>query len=239
MRIDVITLFPELIEQFARVGIVGRAFSNGSAELHCWDLRRFAEDRYGHVDDAPYGGGAGMVLQPRPIFRAFHALKDVAGTDFHAVFPTPQGKLFRQEDAERLSKIPHLVFLCGRYKAVDERVRERWIDEELSIGDYVLSGGELATMVILDAVIRLLPGAVNDPESTAGDTFPTGLLDAPYYTRPAEIEGLKVPEILLSGDHQAIAAWRHEQRLQRTRERRPDLYQKYMLELEEHHHGQS
>ena len=174
-----------------------------------------------------------MVIKADPIYQAFEDIHRQRGSRGHRIFVTPQGKLFDQATAERLKDQAHLTILCGRYKGVDERVREELIDEEISIGDYVLSGGELAACVIIDAVVRRLPGAVSDEDSTDSDTFPTGLLDAPYYTRPAVYRGREVPEVLRSGHHAEIEKWRHAQRLERTKERRPDLYARYLKELEE------
>jgi len=239
IRFDLISTFPEFLRAFESTGIVGRAFQRGLAEFQVTDLRDFADDTYRHIDDEPYGGGAGMIIKPDPIFRAFEAVEANAGGRGHRIFVTPQGKPFEQADAERLSGLGHLTFLCGRYKGVDERVREDLIDEEISIGDFVLSGGELAALVIVDAIVRRLPEAVGDRDSTDSDTFPTGLLDAPAYTRPAAYRGRTVPGVLRSGNHGEIEKWRKEQRLARTRERRPDLFQRYLRELEEKSNGQS
>ena len=233
MIIDVITTFPQVMDTFREMGIVGRAFERGLAELKAWDLRDHADDTFRHIDDEPFGGGAGMIIKPDPLFRAFETIEGERGSQGHRIFLTPQGKRLDQQAVERLAAEPHLVLLCGRYKGVDERVRETLIDEELSLGDYVLSGGELAAMVLIDAMVRRLPGAVNDADSTDSDSFPTNLLDAPYYTRPAEYRGMSVPDILRSGHHAEIEKWRHQQRLERTRTRRPDLYERYLSELEE------
>jgi tRNA (guanine37-N1)-methyltransferase len=233
MIIDVITTFPETLNAFREMGIVGRAFENGLAEMKCWDIRDFADDTYKHIDDVPYGGGAGMIIKPDPLFRAFEAVAEYRKNTGHRIFLTPQGKPFQQDDAERLVETPHLVLLCGRYKGIDQRVRDELIDEEISLGDFVLSGGEIAAFAVIDAMVRLLPGAVSDDESTKSDTFPVGLLDAPYYTRPAEYRGIKVPDVLLSGHHAQIENWREQQRLERTKVKRPDLFDRYMRELEE------
>jgi len=233
MIIDVITTFPETLQAFREMGIVGRAFESGLAELKCWDIRDFADDTYKHIDDVPYGGGAGMIIKPDPLFRAFEAIAEHRKQTGHRIFLTPQGKPFQQDDAERLVEIPHVVLLCGRYKGIDQRVRDELIDEEISLGDFVLSGGEIAAFAVIDAMVRLLPGAVSDDESTKSDTFPVGLLDAPYYTRPAEYRGIKVPDVLLSGHHAQIENWREQQRLERTKVKRPDLFDRYMRELEE------
>jgi len=233
MIIDVITTFPETLNAFREMGIVGRAFESGLAELKCWDIRDFADDTYKHIDDVPYGGGAGMIIKPDPLFRAFEAVAEYRKNTGHRIFLTPQGKPFQQDDAERLVETPHVVLLCGRYKGIDQRVRDELIDEEISLGDFVLSGGEIAAFAVIDAVVRLLPGAVSDDESTKSDTFPVGLLDAPYYTRPAEYRGIKVPDVLLSGHHAQIENWREQQRLERTKVKRPDLFDRYMRGLEE------
>ena len=238
MIIDVITTFPDTLRAFREMGIVGRAFDSGLAELKCWDIRDFADDAYKHIDDVPYGGGAGMIIKPDPLFRAFEAVAEYRQDTGHRIFLSPQGKPFIQDDAQRLVETPHIVLLCGRYKGVDQRVRDELIDEEISLGDFVLSGGEIAAFAVIDAMVRLLPGAVSDDESTKSDTFPVGLLDAPYYTRPAEYRGLKVPDVLLSGHHAQIDKWRKEQRLERTKIKRPDLFDRYMERLEESH-GQS
>ncbi len=233
MIIDVITTFPETLGAFREMGIVGRAFDSGLAEMKCWDIRDFADDTYKHIDDVPYGGGAGMIIKPDPLFRAFEAVAEYRKNTGHRIFLTPQGKPFQQDDAERLVETPHIVLLCGRYKGIDQRVRDELIDEEISLGDFVLSGGEIAAFAVIDAMVRLLPGAVSDDESTKSDTFPVGLLDAPYYTRPAEYRGNKVPDVLLSGHHAQIENWREQQRLERTKVKRPDLFDRYMRGLEE------
>ena len=233
MIIDVITTFPETLRSFRAMGIVGRAFDSGLAEMKCWDIRDYADDTYKHIDDVPYGGGAGMIIKPDPLFRAFEAVEAFRKNTGHRIFLTPQGKPFQQDDAERLVETPHVVMLCGRYKGIDQRVRDELIDEEISLGDFVLSGGEIAAFAVIDAMVRLLPGAVSDDESTKSDTFPVGLLDAPYYTRPAEYRGNKVPDVLLSGHHAQIEKWREQQRLERTKTKRPDLFDRYMRGLEE------
>ena len=233
MIIDVITTFPDTLLAFREMGIVGRAFDTGLAEMKCWDVRDYADDTYKHIDDVPYGGGAGMIIKPDPLFRAFEDVANFRKNTGHRIFLTPQGKPFQQDDAERLVETPHIVLLCGRYKGIDQRVRDELIDEEISLGDFVLSGGEIAAFAVIDAMVRLLPGAVSDDESTKSDTFPVGLLDAPYYTRPAEYRGLKVPDVLLSGHHAQIDNWREQQRLERTKTKRPDLFDRYMRGLEE------
>ena len=233
MIIDVITTFPETLTAFREMGIVGRAFEAGLAELKCWDIRDYADDTYKHIDDVPYGGGAGMIIKADPLFRAFEAIEAFRKDVGHRIFLTPQGKPFEQNDAQRLVGRTHVVLLCGRYKGIDQRVRDELIDEEISLGDFVLSGGEIAAFAVIDAMVRLLPGAVSDDESTKSDTFPVGLLDAPYYTRPAEYRGLTVPDVLLSGHHAQIDNWRKQQRLERTKTKRPDLFDRYVRGLEE------
>jgi len=235
MIIDVITTFPDTVRAFREMGIVGRAFDNGLAELKCWDIRDFADDTYKHIDDVPYGGGPGMIIKPDPLFRAFEAVAEFRKDTGHRIFLTPQGKPFVQDDAESLVDREHVVLLCGRYKGIDQRVRDELIDEEISLGDFVLSGGEIAAFAVIDAMVRLLPGAVSDDGSTKSDTFPVGLLDAPYYTRPAEYRGLKVPGVLLSGHHAEIDKWREQKRQERTKIKRPDLFDRYTRGLEESH----
>ncbi|NQV14118.1 tRNA (guanosine(37)-N1)-methyltransferase TrmD [bacterium] len=238
MIIDVITTFPDTLKSFLEMGIVGRAFDSDLAELKCWDIRDFADDTYKHIDDVPFGGGAGMIIKPDPLFRAFEAISDFRKNTGHRIFLTPQGTPFKQSAAERLLEHSHIVLLCGRYKGIDQRVRDELIDEEISLGDFVLSGGEIAAFAIIDAMVRLLPGAVSDEESTKSDTFPVGLLDAPYYTRPSEYRGLKVPDVLLSGHHAEIDKWREQQRQERTKQKRPDLFDRYVRGLEDSN-GQS
>ncbi|MGH2352899.1 MAG: tRNA (guanosine(37)-N1)-methyltransferase TrmD [Chloroflexota bacterium] len=223
MRIDVLTLFPGMFAGPFAESIIARAVAAGLVEIGIHNLRDWTTDRHRTVDDAPYGGGAGMVLKPAPLFAAIEALR---GEDGHVVLLTPQGEVFRQRLAGDLATRPHLVLVCGHYEGVDERIREHAVDQELSIGDYVLSGGELPAMVVVDAVVRLLPGALGSPHSAADESHSAGLLEYPQYTRPAEFRGWRVPDVLLSGNHAAIAQWRREQSLHRTAERRPDLAQK-------------
>jgi tRNA (guanine37-N1)-methyltransferase len=223
VRIDIITLFPGMFAGPFGESIIARAVDAGVVEIRLHNLRDWTTDRHRTVDDTPYGGGAGMVLKPEPLFAAIEAVR---GEDGYVILTTPQGEVFRQELAAELAGKPHLVLVCGHYEGVDERVREHAVDRELSVGDYVLSGGELPAMVIVDAVVRLLPGALGSPESTAEESHSAGLLEYPHYTRPAEFRGWRVPEVLLSGNHAAIARWRREQSVRRTIERRPDLAQK-------------
>jgi tRNA (guanine37-N1)-methyltransferase len=228
MRFDVVTIFPAMIQQAIATGIVGRAIERKTLTVVVHDLRDFTTDRHRVVDDVPYGGGPGMVLKPEPLFRALDAIEAMDDSRPTVLLTSPQGTLLTQRVVERFSTQPRLVLLCGRYEGVDERVRSR-VDEEVSIGDYVLSGGELAALVTIDAIARMVPGVVGDEQSIAEDSFGRGLLDFPHYTRPAEIAGsvpgnvLKVPDVLLSGNHAAIRRWRKREALMRTLARRPDL----------------
>ena len=232
MRFDVVTIFPAMIEQAVAAGIVGRAIDRGTLTVTVHDLRAFTTDRHRAVDDVPYGGGPGMVLKPEPICRALDAIVGDGGAKPVVVLTSPQGTRFSQAVASRLASAPRLVVVCGRYEGVDERIRGR-VDEEISIGDYVLSGGELAALVIVDAVARLVPGVVGDEQSVAEDSFSRGLLDFPHYTRPADWNGEKVPDVLLSGNHAAIRRWRMREALARTYARRPDLLAAAALDEEE------
>jgi tRNA (guanine37-N1)-methyltransferase len=227
MTFDVITAFPGMVEGPLAFSILKRAREAGIVTVRVHDLRAYTEDRHHKVDDEPYGGGGGMVLMPAPLFTAVEGVRRAhpAGRDRVILF-CPQGRAYDQETARRLSGYDRLILLCGRYKGVDERVREHLADEAISIGDYVLTGGEIPALAVIDSVTRLLPGALGDEEAPLRDSFWEGRLDHPHYTRPAEFRGHKVPEVLLSGDHEKIAAWRREQALQRTAERRPDLLQR-------------
>jgi tRNA (guanine37-N1)-methyltransferase len=221
-RIDVLTLFPKMFESPFAESIVARARAAGQIELAVHDIRQWATDRHHVVDDAPYGGGAGMVLKPEPLTRAIRATK---GERAHVVLMSAQGSLFDQAAARRLAALPHVVIVCGHYEGIDERVIEGDVDEELSIGDFVLTGGELAAMVVIDAVTRLVPDVI-EAESLTHESHTDGLLEGPHYTRPVEHEGRRVPAVLLSGDHAAIARWRRAEAVRRTVERRPDLIER-------------
>lgn len=213
-----------MFEPYLGASILGRAREAGLLEVAVHDIRDWAEGRHRQADDYPFGGGQGMVLKPEPVVGAIEAVRDREATGRgHVVLMTPQGAPLKQADAHRLASLPHLVLVCGRYEGVDERVREGWIDEELSIGDFVLTGGELPALVVVDAVARLLPGVLGNEASHADESFEAGLLEYPQYTRPREYRGWEVPEVLLSGDHARIARWRAEQAQERTRQRRPDL----------------
>jgi tRNA (guanine37-N1)-methyltransferase len=229
LRIDVVTLFPDVIRAFVGASIPARAAAKGLAEYRLLDLRDFTHDRHRTVDDYPYGGGAGMVLKPEPFFEAVDALRGEAPMG-PVVLLSARGRRFEHPDAVRFSVGERLTLLCGHYKDVDERVASELATEELSVGDFVLSGGEPAAMCVIDAVVRLLPGALGDHESAAGDSHYDGLLSPPSYTRPPEFRGAAVPEVLRSGNHADIAAWRMAQAERLTRERRPDLWARYVDE---------
>ena len=233
MKFDIVTIFPRMFDAPLAEGIVGRAITRGLVDLRVHDLRDFTEDRHRTVDDVPFGGGPGMVLKVKPVVEAVDAIRRERGEPATVILTSPQGRPFSQAEAVRLSRLPHVVLICGRYEGVDERVRERVVTEDLSIGDYVLTGGELPVMVILDAVARLLPGAVGDEQSVEADSFSRGLLDFPHYTRPAEFDGMKVPDVLVSGHHGAIRRWRKREALRRTLERRPELLERADLDDEE------
>jgi tRNA (guanine37-N1)-methyltransferase len=223
VQVDVVTIFPRMIEALLAEGVLARAVKSGRVEVRVHDLRGFTTDRHHVVDDVPFGGGPGMVLKPEPIFAAVEAIGAKFGAPRAVVLPSPAGQRLTHAVASRLSGCDRLVVVCGRYEGVDERVREGLGAEEISIGDYVLTGGELPALVILDAVTRLVPGVVGDRDSVAQDSFAAGWLDHPHYTRPAEFRGMAVPAVLLSGHHAAIARWRRHEALRRTLERRPDL----------------
>lgn len=233
MRIDVLSVLPRMVEEAFREGVVGRAAQRGLLELKVWNLRDFAEGKYQQTDDAPFGGGAGMVMKPDPIFKGVRAIREDGESEPLKALLTPQGRLFDQETAVRFSVVPRLLLICGRYEGVDERVSELCVDEEVSIGDYVLSGGEIPAMVVTDAVGRLLPGVLGNDGSAARDSFADGLLDHPHYTRPAEFAGIRAPDALLSGDHEAVRLWRRREALRRTRERRADLFERAELSDED------
>ena len=223
LRLDVLTIFPRLIEQALSEGVVARGREAGLLDVRAWDLREYTDDRHRSVDDVPFGGGPGMVMRAEPIARALEAAEAAGGPASAVILMTPQGRRFTHAEAERLSRLERLVIICGRYEGVDERVVEAGVTDELSIGDYVLTGGELPALVVIDAVARLVPGVVGDPGSVEQDSFVGGLLDCPHYTRPAVWRERPVPDVLLSGHHAEIERWRREQRVKRTLERRPDL----------------
>jgi tRNA (guanine37-N1)-methyltransferase len=234
MKIDVLTLFPQMFEAPFSFGIFKRAIDNGLVSLDIHNIRDYTHDKHHTADDTPYGGGAGMVLKPGPIFEAVEDVKVKSGGEpLDVILLTPQGRLLNQQVAQELSQKQHLVFICGHYEGEDERVREHLATDEISIGDYVLTGGELPAMVVIDALLRLIPGVLGSDESALDDSHASGLLEYPQYTRPEDFRGMKVPEILLSGDHARIARWRREQIIRRTLERRPELLNKANLGLED------
>jgi tRNA (guanine37-N1)-methyltransferase len=220
VRVDIITLFPEICRAPLEVSMMGRAQETGALDLHIHDLRNWTHDRHHTVDDAPFGGGPGMVMKPEPVFAAVESLR----TDRSRVLMmTPQGRRFTQAVAQQLAREEHLILICGHYEGVDHRIIEHLVDEEISLGDYVLTNGAIAAVIVVDAAVRLLPGVLGHELGAADDSFSSGLLEAPQYTRPAEFRGWKVPEVLLSGHHAEIAAWRRSEAERRTRENRPDL----------------
>ncbi len=236
MRIDIMSLFPDMFSGPFGTGIFQRAVSNELVEVNIYDIRDYTHDKHHVVDDCPYGGGAGMVLKPDPIFEAVEKVKKEAQPEeeeLQVILLTPQGRLFSQAIARELSGLGHLILICGHYEGVDERVRQHLVTDEISIGDYVLSGGELAAMVVVDAVVRLLPGVLGSEDSLKDDSHTNGLLGYPQYTRPAVYKGWSVPEVLLSGNHAEIAKWRRRQAIARTLKRRPELLEGANLTSEE------
>jgi tRNA (guanine37-N1)-methyltransferase len=233
VKVDIVTIFPHMVQAGLDEGLLARARERGVLDAAVHDLREFTTDRHRVVDDSAFGGGPGMVLKPEPLFRAVEWIRAHRGTPDVVMLPSPQGRPLTHREADRLSRLSHLIVLCGRYEGVDERVREALATDEISIGDYVVSGGELPALVIVDAVTRLVPGAVGDPASVEADSFVRGVLDHPHYTRPAEFRGLRVPEVLLSGHHEQVRRWRLREALRRTLERRPDLLERAELGSEE------
>lgn len=233
MNFHVLTLFPEMINQGVNTSITGRAIKNGLISLNAINIRDFAGNKYGQVDDYPYGGGAGMVMQPLPVYKSYEWVVEQIGYKPRVVYLTPQGKVFNQSMAEDLSKEKDLVFLCGHYEGIDERVLEMIVTDNVSIGDYVLTGGELPSMVMIDAISRLVPGVLNNEVSAEFESFNDNLLEYPQYTRPAEFMGKEVPPILLSGNHLKVDEWRRKQSIIRTIERRPDLMEEANLTKED------
>lgn len=230
MRIDIISAVPQVLESPLNHSIVGNAQDDGLVEIHTHDLHDYTEDKHNKVDDYPYGGGAGMVLTPQPIFSCIEYLQNQRDYD-EIIFTAPSGNPFKQDDANRLSTEKNLIFLCGHYKGVDQRVIDSFITKTYSIGDYVLSGGELPTLVMVDSIVRVLPGVLGDAESALTDSFQNeNLLEGPIYTRPADFKGMKVPKVLRSGDHQKVKEWRRQQSLERTKKVRPDIYKKFRNE---------
>ena len=236
MRIDVLSLFPDMFKPTLGQSIVGRAQDDGFLDIHVTDFRHFTTDKHNHVDDAPFGGGAGMLLQAQPIFDAMAAIDEEAQKENYpkgrVILMDPAGRKFDQDYAQELAQEEHLTFICGHYEGYDERIRQL-VTDEASLGDYVLTGGELAAMVMIDATVRFVPGVLGNMSSSMGDSFSNGLLEYPQYTRPAEFRGMKVPEVLTSGNHEKIRQWRMYQSLKRTWERRPDLIEQAKLSREQ------
>lgn len=230
LNFHILTLFPEMVMQGLHTSILGRAAERGDISIEAVNIRNFTTDKHGKVDDYTYGGGAGMLMQAQPVYDACQSVIDQLGRNSarRVIYVTPQGKTFHQDMAKELSLEENLIFLCGHYEGIDERVLEEIVTDEISLGDYVLTGGELAAMVMVDAIARLVPGVLHNGESAQTESFGDGLLEYPQYSRPEIWHGKRVPEILLSGDHAKVDAWRLEQSLLRTKERRPDLYEKYM-----------
>jgi len=234
MRIDILTLFPQMFDGLLSCSIIERARERGLVDIRLHDIRAYAHDKHHVVDDYPYGGGAGMVLKPEPIFEAVEAIKKELGlSSVPTILLSPQGRLFNQEIAQELAGYQHLILICGRYEGVDERVAEHLASDEISIGDYLLSGGEVAAMAVMECLVRLLPGVLGSEASLVEDSHIGGLLEYPQYTRPAIYCGWVVPSVLLSGDHGEIARWRRQQSLLRTAKRRPDLLEKVVLSPED------
>lgn len=234
MRIDVLTLFPEMFEAVMGTSIIGRARERKLIDINYYNIRDFAENKHKRVDDYPYGGGAGMVMTPQPLFDAFyHVLKNERDASAHVIYFTPQGKKLNNKLAKEYAGYDHLVLLCGHYEGVDQRVIERFVNSEISIGDYVLTGGELPAMVFIDCICRFIPGVLGSSQSVAEESFAKGLLEYPHYTRPQEYEGYRVPDVLLSGNHKEIEKWRRFQSLYITFKKRPDLLSDVELSYEE------
>lgn len=227
MRIDIITVLPEILESPFNHSIIKRAKQKGLAEIYIHNLRDYSEDKHKRVDDYSFGKGAGMVMAIQPIEKAIESLKAERDYD-EVIFTTPDGSVFNQKEANSLSLYKNIIILCGHYKGIDQRIRETYITKEISVGDYVLTGGELAAAIITDSVVRLLPGVLSDETSALTDSFQDDLLSPPVYTRPAEYKGMKVPDVLLSGNDKLVDDWKHEQAVERTRKLRPDLYKKYL-----------
>ncbi len=228
MRIDILTLFPEMFDPVLSTSIVGRAAQAGAVEIHLTNIRDFTRDNYRKVDDAPFGGGPGMVMMCQPVFDAVEGVQAQAPERGTVVLLSPQGRRLDQPLVEELAELERLILVAGRYEGFDDRIRQSLADMEVSLGDFVLSGGEIPAMAVVEAVVRLLPGAVGEPDSIKEESFSMGLLEYPQYTRPREFRGMEVPDVLVSGDHGRIDAWRIEQAQQRTRSRRPDLWQEYV-----------
>ena len=230
MIIDVVTAFPDMITGPVAYSITGRAVKQNLVRINVHDLRKWTGDKHRTIDDSPYGGGAGMIFKVGPLYACLSVLDGDSGEKIKILLTSPQGKVFTQKEAVRLSLIDHLIIVCGHYKGVDERIKSFFPIDEISIGDFVLSGGEIPALVLTDAIVRLIPGVLGDMDSAFTDSFSENLLDCEYYTRPEEFKGVKVPEVLLSGDHKKIEAWRHQRREEITKAKRPDIFRKYINE---------
>jgi tRNA (guanine37-N1)-methyltransferase len=230
MEIDVFTLFPEVMQPYLHSSVLGKAQDSGLLSVRLHDIRQYAADRHNTTDEEPYGGGGGMIMKPEPVFAAVENVLGKGIASIPIILLTPQGRVFDQSTAKALSQKTHIALICGRYEGVDERIREHLVTDEISIGDYVLTGGELPALVLVDAVARWIPGVLGDRSATQKDSHANGLLEYPHYTRPASFRGWKVPEVLLSGDHARIDAWRRAESLKRTAERRPDLLERAELD---------
>jgi tRNA (guanine37-N1)-methyltransferase len=233
MKFDIVTIFPRMVQAALAEGVVSRGIQRGLLDAAVHDLRNYTVDRHRSVDDVPYGGGPGMVMKPEPLARAVEEIRRLRGVPDAVILLSPQGRPLTQAEVVRIGRLPHVVLLCGRYEGMDERVRALVATEELSVGDYVLSGGELPALIVVDAVSRLIPGVVGDEASVEADSFSRGLLDHPHYTRPAEFAGLKVPDVLLSGHHAQVRRWRKKAALERTLDRRPELLERATLDDED------
>ena len=227
LQIDILTLFPGAFDGYLQHSIIGRAIERNYVDIRLHDIRSFTHDKHGTADDYPYGGGAGMVMKPEPVFEAVECIK--SGAEYPVILLTPQGKILTQEIAEKLASLQNIILICGHYEGIDERVAEHLVTDEISIGDYLLSGGETAAMVIIDSLVRLLPGAIGSQSSLDEESHVGSLLEYPQFTRPPEFRGWHVPEVLLSGNHKEIATWRREQSILRTARRRPDLLKRASL----------
>lgn len=235
MRIDVLSLFPDMFQATMGESIIGKAQESNLVDIHVTDFRKYTTDKHNHVDDAPFGGGAGMLLQAQPIFDAYQAIQDETAGQYprgRVILVDPAGRRFDQDYAQELAQEEHLTFICGHYEGYDERIRQL-VTDEASLGDYVVTGGELPAMVMIDATVRFVPGVLGNQASPMGDSFSNGLLEYPQYTRPADFRGMKVPKVLLSGNHQKIREWRMKESLRRTYERRPDLLKNAKLSVEQ------
>ena len=228
MRIDILTLFPDMCESVYSESIIGRSIAKGLIEINTRNIRDYSDNKHKNVDDTPYGGGMGMVMKAQPIYDCFMSLCEELGTRPHLIYMSPQGQVLTQDKVKELAKMPNIALLCGHYEGIDERIIESIVDEEISIGDYVLTGGELPALVLADSVARMLPGVLANDEAMEKESHYSGLLEYPQYTKPAKWNGMDVPDVLLSGHHANIEKWRNEQSLKRTKEKRPDLYKMHI-----------